>query len=384
MQTTQDNTAAFRLPENVVIVSGHEGHARLDREMAKNLGVRSLAWFDSGKEAKAYITKNKTDLVICDHKLADMDGYDFMREVRGATSTGELPVLMASMENHELEVLKAIAAGCSSYLLRPYTLGSLERQMDTAVRVGRMPEEVTTWAARLQQERERRQRAIARKHARNKPASPRVEKKHARDWCLEGNRLLQKRKWDEAMAAFGEALQLNADYAEAHEGVARAWHGKGVVPQTVEHLRKACRQYAAKDRYMEVRRCYAELARDGFRMHNPYTELAGHRFHTDDVEGGLKALRQAVMLTPEDEHVHLALAHAYHDRGDLEEAIGVLEAALETARERQMGSRAFPGAIRLLAELRREANANGLQRLVRRVKGGLQAAEHMLRNFQCI
>ena len=150
---------------NVVIVSESDGHARVDRDTAKHLGAEFVVVFSTGHEAEVFIRKNPVDLVVCDLKLVDGEGHAFITRLREDAATSTVPVLMASLEHRELDVLKAMAAGCSAYLLRPYSIQGFERQVARAVSRGRLPEELSAWAARMRDEKalaeeRRKQRVI--------------------------------------------------------------------------------------------------------------------------------------------------------------------------------------------------------------------------------
>lgn len=338
-----------RLFRNVVIVSEHEGHSRVDREVAKGLGAEIMAVFTTGREAEAYIGNHRVDLVICDKQLADMDGYAFMRALRESPTTANLPVVMATLENRELSVLEAIASGCSGYLLRPYSIDTFERQAVTARKIRRLPESVTNWAAQLKAKREEFEAG---------EVSP--EHKHnARSFFQKGSRLLLNQEWDAAIEAFEQAIKLNASYAEAFEGMAQAYRGLRNKPRYLENLTRAAKHYAWSDRYVEVRMLHGEILREGGHMANPFVAVAKTLWREQDWEAGLLAWRRAAMLTPEDEEAWLGLAMAQLERGKMEQALSTLELAMEENPD-------FVQVRDLFAHLTQERPASILERVLDR------------------
>lgn len=338
-----------RLFRNVVIVSEHEGHSRVDREVAKGLGAEIMAVFTMGREAEAYIGNHRVDLVICDKQLADMDGYAFMRTLRDNPATANLPVVMATLENRELAVLEAIASGCSGYLLRPYSIGTFERQAATARKIRRLPEAVTSWAAQLKAQREESETSEASQE----------HKRNARWYFQEGSRLLLNEKWDEAIETFEQAIKLNIAYAEAFEGMAQAYRSLRNKPRYLENLTRAAKHYAWRDRYVEVRMLHGEILREGGHMANPFVAVAKTLWREQDWEAGLLAWRRAAMLTPEDEETWLGLAMAHLQRGNMEQALSTLELALEESPD-------FEQVRDLLAHLTQERPASLLERVLDR------------------
>lgn len=352
-----------RLFRNVVIVSEHEGHSRVDREVVKGLGAELLAVFTTGREAEAYIGNHRVDLVICDKQLADMDGYAFMRRLRESPATCNLPVVMATLESDELAVLEAIASGCTGYLLRPYSIGTFERQAETARKIRRLPEAVTRWAAQLKAEKQEAEGVEA----------GIGHKQNARGFFQEGSRRLLREEWDKAIKAFERAVELNNGYAEAWEGMAQAYRGLKNKPRYLENLTRAAKHYAWSDRYIEVRMLHGEILREGGHLANPFVTVAKTLWKEQDWETGLLAWRRAAMLTPEDEEVQLSLAMAHLERGNVEQAMTVLDVALEenpdfeqirTLRDHLTGDR--PPTIRERALMRLDEMREGLRRFAER------------------
>ncbi len=64
----------------------------------------------------------KTDLVILDLGLPDMDGIEFIRELRAWSRT---PILILSARTGEKDKIAALDAGADDYLAKPFGIGEL-------------------------------------------------------------------------------------------------------------------------------------------------------------------------------------------------------------------------------------------------------------------
>jgi len=70
-------------------------------------------------DALKYITVDNTDLVITDWMLPEMDGLDFCRNMKRHPSTQEIPVVMLTCKNDEIDVVTALEVGAEEYISKP-------------------------------------------------------------------------------------------------------------------------------------------------------------------------------------------------------------------------------------------------------------------------
>lgn len=111
-----------------------EDSALIRRGIAKvvtNSGFKPIE-ADNGAEALALLRKNYQDtaLVILDWNMPIMDGYEVLVKVRSQSEYDHIPVLMATSDGVEEDVLKAIKAGANSYLVKPFKPEDMAKQIE--------------------------------------------------------------------------------------------------------------------------------------------------------------------------------------------------------------------------------------------------------------
>ena len=88
---------------------------------------------ESGKQGLTEAATRKPDLVILDLGLPDLDGVDFIRDLRAWTA---LPVVVLSARTDEVDKIAALDAGADDYLTKPFGVGELLARVRAALRRG--------------------------------------------------------------------------------------------------------------------------------------------------------------------------------------------------------------------------------------------------------
>ena len=75
----------------------------------------------NGLEALDLIKKEKVDLALVDWNMPDMDGYEFIREVRKNKTYKDMRMIMVTTETAITKVEQALEAGADEYIMKPFT-----------------------------------------------------------------------------------------------------------------------------------------------------------------------------------------------------------------------------------------------------------------------
>lgn len=324
----------------VVIVSGTEEHLRRDKQTVNSLRVGRILTYSHGEDALAVIGDKRVDVFICDSQLADMSGTHFIRILREMPQFRKVPVIMVTIENAKNAVLDAIAAGCTGYVLRPYAFETFERHVVMAQQLARFSEI------------EADQLDAAKDMVRQGDFDDAIEEfeellsmqDEAQEYYDMGCDYLVKQKFGKAIIAFNKALKINDLFAEAYQGLAEAYKGKGDASKYQAFLQKAAEVHAQFDRKEEAKSIFIEILKQDVRAPNPYNTLGVRLRRNGDYPGAVHAYCRALELTPEDENVHYNLAKAYNYMGDFDKARTEIAEALNCNSD-------FPEALKFYDQL---------------------------------
>jgi two-component system sensor histidine kinase/response regulator len=74
----------------------------------------------SGKEALRTLTGNRPDLILSDVRMPDMNGFDFLDEVRRTARNSKIPVVfLTGIDDYDAKKV-ARDLGATDYLIKPF------------------------------------------------------------------------------------------------------------------------------------------------------------------------------------------------------------------------------------------------------------------------
>ena len=84
----------------------------------------------NGREALvAVATSGPFDVALVDWNMPLMNGVEFVREVRKHRAFDEMAIMMVTTESEQSQVLAALEAGASEYLMKPFSPESIEEKL---------------------------------------------------------------------------------------------------------------------------------------------------------------------------------------------------------------------------------------------------------------
>lgn len=73
----------------------------------------------SAEEALAKIKSHKLDVIILDVVLPDRSGFEICRDLKGATGTNNIPVVLCSTKGSDMDKFWGMKQGADAYLAKP-------------------------------------------------------------------------------------------------------------------------------------------------------------------------------------------------------------------------------------------------------------------------
>lgn len=98
--------------------------SRIMRNIVKNTFLQmkiSCEFIEAadGHEALQKLLANKIHLVLLDWNMPKLLGIDFLKKVRGLEQYKHLPIIMVTSESAKYNVIDAIDAGATDYIIKP-------------------------------------------------------------------------------------------------------------------------------------------------------------------------------------------------------------------------------------------------------------------------
>lgn len=93
------------------------------------LGYNNISEAVDGQDALAKLEKDQFGFIISDWNMPNMMGIDFLKAVRAHERFKSIPFLMVTAEAKRENVIAAAQAGVSQYIVKPFTVDSLQEKM---------------------------------------------------------------------------------------------------------------------------------------------------------------------------------------------------------------------------------------------------------------
>ncbi|WP_256213682.1 MULTISPECIES: response regulator [Pseudoalteromonas] len=93
----------------------------------------SLSYADSGTSCLASAIANPPNAILLDVCMPGLDGYDTCRLLKNTPETENIPVVMVSGLESELEQKAGFDAGCDAYVVKPFSVKTLIEKIKALV-----------------------------------------------------------------------------------------------------------------------------------------------------------------------------------------------------------------------------------------------------------
>jgi len=104
----------------VLYVEDNEYNRKIVRQLLSRTTYRLLEAPD-GEAAIALVRQDRPDLVLMDVQLPRMSGLDVTRVLRAEPTTADIPIIVVTSFALSGDDQRAMAAGASGYLAKPYS-----------------------------------------------------------------------------------------------------------------------------------------------------------------------------------------------------------------------------------------------------------------------
>jgi len=115
-------------PVRILIVDDNPGVREMMTFMVRRLGY-AVATAATGAEALAHIQEQRTDIILLDLTMPDMDGFEVCRVVQRDATLQHLHIIITSARDTFEDKEKCFALGAADYLLKPFSVRELRARL---------------------------------------------------------------------------------------------------------------------------------------------------------------------------------------------------------------------------------------------------------------
>ena len=114
----------------ILIVDDFATMRRIVRNLLKEIGFGNADEAEDGIAALQKLKGGGFDFVVSDVNMPNMDGFDLLKSIRAEPALKELPVLMVTAEAKKENIMEALQAGVSNYIVKPFNAKTLEEKLN--------------------------------------------------------------------------------------------------------------------------------------------------------------------------------------------------------------------------------------------------------------
>jgi two-component system, chemotaxis family, chemotaxis protein CheY len=115
----------------IMVVDDQRATRTLVRESLGQIGCARVSECGDGHEALQSLRAKPLHLVVSDLNMPIMDGLALLRAVRAEPGLANTAFIMLTSNGDAEQVKQAIALGVNNYLVKPFTIATLKRKIES-------------------------------------------------------------------------------------------------------------------------------------------------------------------------------------------------------------------------------------------------------------
>ena len=114
----------------VLVVDDMSTMRRIVKNVLKQIGFSDITEAENGQDALTKLRGGDFGLVVSDWNMPVMQGIELLRTVRADAELKNLPFLMVTAEAQKENIIEAVQAGVSNYVVKPFTAEALQGKLE--------------------------------------------------------------------------------------------------------------------------------------------------------------------------------------------------------------------------------------------------------------
>ena len=120
----------MNLKMKILIVDDFATMRRIVRNVLKQIGFTNMAEAENGKAALKVLKKENIDLILCDWNMPEMPGIELLKAIKSDDELKSIPFVMVTAEAQKDNIIEAVKAGVSSYIVKPFTAETVTEKLN--------------------------------------------------------------------------------------------------------------------------------------------------------------------------------------------------------------------------------------------------------------
>ncbi|NOU10189.1 MAG: response regulator [Nitrospira sp. CG24B] len=113
----------------VLVVDDMVTMRRIVKNILKQLGFGNVDEAENGQEALQKLRADTFGFVVSDWNMPIMTGIEMLRAIRADEKLKTIPVLMVTAEAQQNNLIEAVQAGVSNYIVKPFTAETMQEKI---------------------------------------------------------------------------------------------------------------------------------------------------------------------------------------------------------------------------------------------------------------
>ena len=117
----------------ILVVDDFATMRKVIRNLLRQTGYQNVTEAEDGVAALKELRSQKIDFVSSDWNMPNMTGIELLKAVRADSELSSLPFLMVTAESLKENVVEAVKAGVSNYIVKPFTAEVLSEKIEKII-----------------------------------------------------------------------------------------------------------------------------------------------------------------------------------------------------------------------------------------------------------
>ena len=113
----------------ILVADDFQTMRRIIIQLLRQLGFNNVVEAQDGAVALEKLKEESIDLVVSDWNMPNMDGLALLKEVRSSDGLKNIPFIMVTAEGKKENVITAVQAGVSNYIVKPFNAATLKEKL---------------------------------------------------------------------------------------------------------------------------------------------------------------------------------------------------------------------------------------------------------------